>query len=90
MYGLCTIGLPIPDNIGGDSIIHNPIKIKKIMPMPIKNMENDLKKNSGKKMDFLSTHSNSDVEDDDDKADLFSPPSNSAKKQGSSNLTYSF
>ena len=35
-------------------------------------------------MDFLSTHSNSDVEDDvDDKADLFSPPSNSAKKQGS-------
>ena len=34
-------------------------------------------------MDFLSTHSNSDVEDDDDdNADLFSPPSNSAKKQG--------
>ena len=43
------------------------------------------RKISGKsKMDFLSTHSNSDVEDDvDDKADLFSPPSNSAKKQGS-------
>ncbi len=35
-------------------------------------------------MDFLSTHSNSDVddEDDDEKSDLFSPTSNSAKKQG--------
>ncbi len=37
-------------------------------------------------MDFLSTHSNSDVEDDE-KEDLFSPPSKSAKKQGTYNFT---